>query len=367
MPAKKSQHYVPRLLLRRFAVVDGRWQGHIFRLERHKGRVGPAVPRSEAAKNRYYDLPDDVVGQFQPENVLERIENDAALVIRRVEQRQQLQPLDVVRLAYFFALQTVRTPQDRAERRYLDGVMATQLQEIRFSARDQAVAFLREHDPTLTLEEAEEERQRIIDELRAGRIRLESTADREVAGMFLGLNDAVTTLASNCDWTLVAFSDSPALVLPDTGYTRYDPAPSVPGSASGFLGSQRVETVIPVRQNAALVVTQGTGVVRHGRGTASYADDLNLRAYAQSDVCIYGQTQQAVVDVHRLAKKERAALMERRRRPRTLWIGDGQEGDPDREPILFTGYSIEGIKKQLFHVDSRARVGKGVTPDDMWK
>jgi hypothetical protein len=245
--------------------------------------------------------------------------------------------------------------------------MATQLQEVRFSARDQAVAFLREQNPTLTLEEAEEERQRIIDDLQAGRIRLESTTDREVAGMFLGLNDSVTTLVSNCDWTLVEFSGSSTLVLPDTGYTRYDPAPSVPGSASGFLGSESVETVIPVRPNAALVVAQGTGAIRHGRGTARYADDLNLRAYAQSDVCIYGQTQQALVDVHRLAKKERAAVLERRRRPKTLWIGEGREGDPDRGPILFTGYSIEGIRKQLLHVDPRARAGKGLTPDDMWK
>jgi hypothetical protein len=234
MPPKKSQHYVPKWLLRRFAVVDGRWQGHIFRLARRTGKVGPAVPRSEAAENRYYDLPEDVVGEFQPEAVLERIENDAALVIRRIEQRKQLHPLDVVRLAYFFALQTVRTPQDRAEQRYLDGVMATQLQELRFSARDRAVAFLREHDPTLSLEEAEEERQRIVDDLRAGRVRLESTAAREVAGMFLGLNDAVTTLASKCDWTLVEFSDSPALVLPipDTPGTTQPPRYRDPRRAS---------------------------------------------------------------------------------------------------------------------------------------
>jgi hypothetical protein len=125
--------------------------------------------------------------------------------------------------------------------------------------------------------------------------------------------------------------------------------------------------VIPVRPSAALVVTQGAGTVRLGRGTARYADDLNLRAYAQSEVCIYGQTQQALTAVHLLAKKERAAVVERRRRPRTLWIGEGQEGDSDRGPILFTGYSIEGIKKQLFHVDPRARAGNRFTPDDMWK
>jgi hypothetical protein len=61
---KKRQHYVPKFLLRRFAAREGRWQGHIFRLVTDSGRPRPAVPRTEAAKNRYYDLPEDLVGSF---------------------------------------------------------------------------------------------------------------------------------------------------------------------------------------------------------------------------------------------------------------------------------------------------------------
>ena len=367
MAAKKRQHYVPKFLLRRFAADDGRWQGHVFRLDTRTGRVGPAVPRTEGAKNRYYELPEEIVGEFQPEHILERIESDAAIVIRRLEKRQRLRLGDVLRLAYFCALQTVRTPQDRAERRYLDEVMASQFEQVRFSAQEQAVAFLRKQDPSLTAERADEERRRILGDLQSGRIRLESTADREVAGMFLGLNDAVSLLESGCDWTLVEFADAPAIVLPDAGYTRYDPNPSVPGSGSGFVGSDSVQTVIPISPNAVLVVTKGTGLVRHKEGLAGYAEDMNLRTYAQSEVCIYGQTQQAVVDVHGRARKERAAVAERRRRARTLWIGERREGDPESGPQLFTGYSLDGVKTQLFDVDPRARQGKGLKPEDMWK
>lgn len=49
-----------------------RWSEAEPRLEAHKktGRVNPAVPKTEAAMNRYYDLPDDVVPEFaQPERL----------------------------------------------------------------------------------------------------------------------------------------------------------------------------------------------------------------------------------------------------------------------------------------------------------
>ena len=54
MAGKKNQHYVPKFLLKRFARAEGRWADHIFRLDKRSGKPGPAVPRHEAAKNRYW-------------------------------------------------------------------------------------------------------------------------------------------------------------------------------------------------------------------------------------------------------------------------------------------------------------------------
>jgi hypothetical protein len=274
----------------------------------------------------------------------------------------------VIWLAYFSSLQTSRTPLDRAERRYLDEVMAQQLEELRFSAREKAVAFLRRTDPTLSEEQAEEHRREILDDLGAGRIRIESTVEREVASMFLGLNEAVGQLVAQCDWTLVEFPVGPLLVLPDTGYTRFDPHPRVPGSGSGFLGTDTVETVIPVSPTGALVITRGSGRVGTDEGTAAYAEDLNLRAHAQAQVCMYGRTQQDVVAAHRVARQRRAARAERRRRARTLWISEQRDGDPAGSPVLFTGYSIDGIRSEWFDVDPRARRGqRGLKPEDLWR
>jgi hypothetical protein len=366
--SKKRQHFVPQFLLRRFALTDGRWQGHIFRHATAGGAAHPAVPRNEAAKNRYYDLPEELVGEFQPETVLEKIESGGAAALQRLERRQPLADADGIYLAYFAALQTNRTPQDRAEARFLDEFMASQFEELRFSARDQAVAHIREQHPNFGEEEAEAERQRILDDLDAGRLQFESTPEREVASMFLGLNEAVAELLNRCDFTLVEFSGATELVMPDTGYTRYDPHPRVPGGGSGFVDTSTVETVIPVAPSCALVITSGDGKYGYGEAGVDYVEDLNLRAYAQSAVCIYGRGQQAVVAAQQLARSRRADVIGRRRRPRTLWILEGQAGEPRSGPVLGKGYSIEGVRTEWFDVDPRARdESRALRPADLWR
>jgi hypothetical protein len=364
MAAKKSQHFVPRLLLRRFAALEGRWQGHVFRLPIAGGAARPAVPKHEAARNRYYDLPDELVDGLQPETILEKIESGAAVALQRFERRLQPKPEDISMLAYFVALQTNRTPQDRAEARYLDAVMARHLAELRLGASDRVIEFFRRHDPSLSVEEARAEQQRILDDLRAGRIGFDSTDEREVASMFLGLNEAAEQLLSHADFLLIEIEDGPELVLPDTGYTRYDPAPVGPGSASGFLGSPTVETVVPLRPTLALVVRSGAGRLGHGIGEARYAEELNLRAFAQSQTCLYGRSQEAVVAARRLAKGRPADVIERRRRARTMWFIEGNDGPG---PYRATGYSIDGEQTAWLDVDQEARKERvGIKAEDLW-
>lgn len=156
-----------------------------------------------------------------------------------------------------------------------------------------------------------------------------------------------------------------SLVLPDCGYTRYDPYPRVPGTGSGFLGTDTVQTVIPVSPSSALAVTRGQGRVVWADGSEAFARDLNLRAHAQAQVCIYGRNQGDVVAAHQNARKDAAGRIERQRRPQTLWIAEG--GDKHDRRVLFTGYSVAGVRKQWFDVDPRAYTDrKPVTPEDLW-
>lgn len=95
----------------------------------------------------------------------------------------------------------------------------------------------------MTARDADKERGRILDELQTGRLRLESITDREVAGMFLGLNESIELLMRRCDFTLVGV-----------------PSGTGPRPARGFIGSATVETAIPVREDAALVITPAPAV-----------------------------------------------------------------------------------------------------------
>lgn len=331
------------------------------------GAARPAVPRTEAAKNRYYDLPEELVGNLQPETVLAGIESGAAAALQRLESGGALRDEDFGYLAYFVALQTNRTPQDRAEARFLDEFMASQMNELRFSAREQAIAFLREQQPELTEEEAEAARTEILDDLNAGRLRFESTAEREVASMFLGLNEAAEQLLNGCDFELVEVGGPVELVLPDTGYSRYDPHPRVPGTGSGFVGTDTVETAIPVGPRRALVVTRGAGRVGRTEADHEYAEDLNLRAFAQSQTCIYGRGQAPVVAALQLARRRRTDIAERRRRPRTMWMLERQAGAPEGAPLVGKGHSVDGVRTEWFDVDPRARdESRAVRPEDMW-
>jgi Protein of unknown function (DUF4238) len=105
MAGQRRHHYVPKMLLRRFAVGDGRWQGHIWRLDKATGRPRPAVPKTEAAKNKYYELRDDLLGgEFQPERIFEKIESGASLALRRLEREEAPADEEMWMLAYFTAL-----------------------------------------------------------------------------------------------------------------------------------------------------------------------------------------------------------------------------------------------------------------------
>jgi hypothetical protein len=103
----------------------------------------------------------------------------------------------------------------------------------------------------------------------------------------------------------------------------------------------------------------------HAVGTPEYANDLNTRAYSQSEKCVYAQMSLDLEHVRRLADRSPDAVDERRRRPFTLWIG-GEEF-PDGT-VEMTGYSVGGIRIERFRVDPRAHEGQPRwSAEDFWE
>lgn len=251
--ANRRQHYLPHFLLRRFGVRSGRWEGHTWRLDKANGTARAVVPKTEAAEPFYYDLPGQVLvdpdtGQDvpPPEHVIQIIESGFASAIIKLEAEKELDGRNVWSLGLFAALQSGRTPTGRAQLRFLDELLAKETSELKLSARKQTIEYLRSNDPSLTEEEAEQQRLKMIDDLQSGRVFFRSTPEREICLMLMNIDEKARLILEQCDWIFARFSGRVPLVLSDVGLTRYDPAPRNPLGGAAFLSGPFAETVINV-------------------------------------------------------------------------------------------------------------------------
>tara|TARA_R110002049_G_scaffold133887_1_gene293269 strand:+ start:65 stop:979 length:915 start_codon:yes stop_codon:yes gene_type:complete len=109
-----NDHYVPQFLLRRFCNDDGRL--HVF--DKWNDRSFVSSTRNVASEKGFYDVKlDDEIVSFEP--LLSTFENAALEALNAVVENNSLAVLsdaDRVNVAYFLAIQTLRT---RAQREML--------------------------------------------------------------------------------------------------------------------------------------------------------------------------------------------------------------------------------------------------------
>ena len=103
----ENQHWVPKLLLKKFADTDGR----VFRLDIHSSEVTKPPPKKAASSPGFNNF--DIEGQIVSfEDRLEKVETKAAPVLKRVIEARSLSGLSSVdrkKVADFVAAQSFRT------------------------------------------------------------------------------------------------------------------------------------------------------------------------------------------------------------------------------------------------------------------
>lgn len=101
----ENQHWVPKLLLKKFADTDGR----LFRLDLHSNVVTKPPPRNAASSPGFNNF--DIKGQIVSfEDRLEKVETRAAPVLKRIIEARSLSGLSAIdRIADFVAAQSFRT------------------------------------------------------------------------------------------------------------------------------------------------------------------------------------------------------------------------------------------------------------------
>jgi hypothetical protein len=322
--AAKRHHYVPRFLLQRFTSDPSERGSHLFRLDKKTGANRRGNPLNEAVIGHYYRLVDDAGNvDNTAEEVLNRIEAEAAEVIGMLANPEfEVTGDDVQKLILFVVMLKNRTPQAREALRENDERAGELLLETQLSDRDAYHRALGRGRPEA---EVETERLEALEDLRAGRIGLASSPEREVALMFLAVERTTTTVFNELGVVLLrAPAHSGALfVTSDHPVTHYDPTPKMPEAGRSFMSSPNSVTFIALDPHCGLLLTQDAPRTWHEvEVTDDDVDEANLLTYAWAREAIYGPTQEAVARVRRNAKANPKQLAELAYRPPRLWVTD---------------------------------------------
>ena len=233
-------------------------------------------------------------------------------------------PDDIPWLSLFIVTLKQRTPEGREQLHQADIRMAEMMAEVNLS------------DPEVgrnvagwSADETERQRITLLDDLRKGKLIFESTPSREVALMFMAVQQGAEFLGTEMRWTQLLAPEGRSFVLSDHPVAHYDATPKMPGAGASFASSPNSQTLIPLDPHMALLLEPADELgCYQARLTPDEVDEANLLIYAQARNYVYGPTQAVVAGVRRLAKQNPAARSMFARRPPRLWV---TEVDADSE------------------------------------
>lgn len=307
----KRHHFLPQFLLRGFADPRGR-QDSIFQLDVRNRRAPKRVGiQTAASRRRLYTVPDE---NGRPSNrnegYLALVETHAAPAIRRLtDDITSITAAERATVAYFLALQTMRTPVAAAD------IEATANHSLRafagemFSDRSAFAIRYREHyGAGATETEIEAFREEVLAEVREGGV----TIGGHEAAMSTALVEALRSVPVifAFDWTLLR-ARSGGVITSDRGFAIDDPSPPFPWAAQGLLSSDRAETTIPIGDTICLAIRPGEADAGMDERKLSVADleRLNLRTYGWADSYVFAARQDHLDRVRVAARRwpDRAA------------------------------------------------------------
>jgi hypothetical protein len=313
----RNDHYVPKLLLKRFAHDPRGVQLH--RLHVTDGRVGKAQVRTEARRKHldtFTALGED--DQRAVAQMFRSIESAAGKTVDRVcDPTWDFNDEDRIHLAWFVAAQHVRVPRRIAWQQGAGNIIARLLAEQRLS------------DPTRFLDttsrlaaKAKAEQQRLLEQLRTGELIVEMD-EFQARGMAIAtLPNIAMAILNELQWSIVRPSPGLHFVLGDDPLTMFDSTPKAPGAAAGFLSSPASQTALPLSPYACLLMTPGPPNLTQGIATTHEIDELNLRSLAWAVSGVYATRSDTLMRLHRLGNQRRDHLKRLRPVPPQMFILD---------------------------------------------
>jgi hypothetical protein len=335
----KRQHYVPRFMLRRFAIDPADKKSLVFRLDKRTGRNQRVNPVNEAVVGHYYRIVgEDGTVDNTADEVLDRIETMAAEVIAKLTSTAYgVTGDDVEGLMLFIVTLKQRTPQGREALREMDERTGELYLEMMLSDREHFHRVMSKRGDTD--EEVERERLEMLEELRAGRIVGQSSPEREVGLMFMAVEHTTKTIFEQlgCICLRAPAGGKSPFIISDHPVAHYDPTPKMPEAGAGFMSSPNSVTFIPLDPTFALLLVQGQSQTWQDVDiTSDEVDEMNLLTYAWAREAIYGPSQESVTRARRLAKQNPRAMAEFAYRPPRIWVTEVDDKTATPGPHAFT-------------------------------
>jgi hypothetical protein len=303
----KRQHFVPRLMLRRFArEIDKK---HLFYQLDVRTGAPRRVPIEDAASRRYFYAVSGEDGKRhnRVEGFLALVEGHASVALDRLlDDPESLSDPDRATLSFFFALLDPRTPGGNQQMQHSSDnsmrmLLATDFADAEAFANTYRHLFADDSD-----EEIEAFRERTLRMLETGEI---GFADPKTQALRLGISVAggVAYVVFDMCWTLLRRSG--AFITSDRGLAMHDATPEYPWSGQGWGSSAGVEVAIPLTSDICLSLHHDEPRPAIQDVEQHAADATNLRMYGWANGYIYGTSQELVASVRQLAKRRPADVI----------------------------------------------------------
>jgi Protein of unknown function (DUF4238) len=322
----KRHHFLPQLLLRGFA-RDHQGKDCIFQMETTSRKAPRRVDiRTAASRRRLYAIPDED-GELsnRHEGYLALVETHAAPAIRRLlDDPSALSPPDRATIAFFVALQTMRTPAAAQQITEIVNATFRMAASERFSDRAAfATSYREQYGDAASDDEVERFRQEVIASVREGRVRLTTPHGGAFAVGLTSAAEQVPMLFA-FDWTLLRAEGG--FVTSDRAFAIHDPTPEYPWQPQAICSSPGSETTLPLSDRECLLVRpalEGGLVVQHV--SAEAVETINLRTFGWADRHVFGATQEDLVAARQACRRRRADVV----RPKPFCHVALLEPDPD--------------------------------------
>lgn len=329
----KRHHFLPQFMLRGFS-HSHRGQDCVFQMEVTSRRAPRRMPvRTAASRHRLYQAIDES-GQRsnRHEGYLALVEKHAAPVLRSLaDGGDLLQPGERATVAFFVALQTMRTPAAAQQiTQVANAAMRSHAARIYSDRSAFEDRYRRQNDESASIEDIERARLDILNAIRSGEVRITGETGAAFATAFRQAINNVSVLI-NCDWTLLR-SPNGGFITSDRAYAVHDPTPPFPFVAQNILSSDHSESTVPLSDTMCLLIcpTPMEGALTVRDISRQDVETINLRTLGWAHEHVFAKHQSAL-DAVRVASRRRPSDVVRPRPFTQVFL---VEPDPDDDSLI---------------------------------